>query len=84
MVNHVTEAQARSCGVANGTAQADMVKTPSDTADRDCHHRGIEGFVCGVRTRLFAATTDANFAEMFTLGQNKAVARGADVGYGVA
>src|SRR5580698_3350653 len=35
VVNHVTEAQGRSCGVANHTAQADMVKPAADTADKD-------------------------------------------------
>ncbi len=70
VVNHVTEAQARSCGVANGTAQADMVKTPSDTADKDAIIAGLKASFAEC-DKAFAATTDANFAEMFTLGQNK-------------
>jgi uncharacterized damage-inducible protein DinB len=70
VVNHVTEAQARSCGVANGTAPADMVKTPSDTADKDAIIAGLKASFAEC-DKAFAATTDANFTEMFTLGQGK-------------
>jgi DinB superfamily len=70
VVNHVTEAQARSCGVANGTAQADMVKTPSDTADKDTIIAGLKASFAEC-DKAFAATTDTNFTEMFTLGPNK-------------
>src|SRR5260370_24973812 len=70
VVNHVTEAQARSCGVANGTAPADMVKTPSDTADKDAIIAGLKASFAEC-DKAFAATTDANFTEMFTVGQGK-------------
>jgi hypothetical protein len=70
VVNHVTEAQARSCGVANHTAPADMVKTPADTADKDAILAGLKASFAEC-DKAFAATTDANFTEMFTLGQNK-------------
>jgi ethanolamine utilization microcompartment shell protein EutL len=70
VVNHVTEAQARSCGVANGTAQADMVKTPADTADKDAIIAGLKASFAEC-DKAFAATTDTNFTELFTLGQNK-------------
>ena len=70
VVNHVTEAQARSCGVANGTAPADMVKTPSDTADKDAIIAGLKVSFAEC-DKAFAATTDANFTEMFTVGQGK-------------
>ena len=70
VVNHVTEAQARSCGAANHTAPAEMVKTPSDTADKDAILAGLKASFAEC-DKAFATTTDANFAEMFTLGQNK-------------
>jgi hypothetical protein len=70
VVNHVTEAQARACGVANGTAPADMVKTPADTADKDAIIAGLNASFAEC-DKAFAATTDANFTEMFTLGQGK-------------
>jgi hypothetical protein len=70
VVNHVTEAQARSCGAANHTAPADMVKTPSDTADKDAILTGLKASFAEC-DKAFAATTDANFTEMFTLGQGK-------------
>jgi uncharacterized damage-inducible protein DinB len=70
VLNHVTEAQARSCGVANHTAPADMVKTPADTADKDAVIAGLKASFeeCD---KAFAATTDANFTEMFAVGQGK-------------
>ena len=70
VVNHVTEAQARSCGVANGTAPADMVKTPADTADKDTIIAGLKASFAEC-DKAFAGTTDANFLEMYTLGQGK-------------
>ncbi len=70
VVNHVTEAQARSCGTANHTAPADMVKTPSDTADKDEILAGLKASFAEC-DKAFAATTDANFIEMFTVGQGK-------------
>jgi hypothetical protein len=70
VVNHVTEAQARSCGVANGVAAADMVKTPADTADKDTIIAGLKASFAEC-DKAFAATTDANFTEMLTAGQGK-------------
>src|SRR5712671_7172723 len=70
VVNHVTEAQARSCGVANHTAPADMVKTPSDTADKDAILAGLKASFAEC-DKAFVATTDTTFTEMFTLGQGK-------------
>jgi uncharacterized damage-inducible protein DinB len=71
VVNHVTEAQARSCGAANHTAPENMVKVPSDTAaDKDEILAGLKASFAEC-DKAFAATTDANFTEMFTLGQNK-------------
>lgn len=70
VLNHVTEAQTRSCGVANHVAPADMAKPPSDTADKDAIIAGLKASFAEC-DKAFAATTDANFTEMLTLGQNK-------------
>ena len=83
VVNHMTEAQARSCGAANHTAPADMVKVPADTADKDAILAGLKASFAEC-DKAFAATTDANFTEMFTAGTEQAVARGTDVGNGFA
>ena len=69
VVNHITEAQARTCGAANHTAPANMVKVPSDTAEKDEILAGLKASFAEC-DKAFAATTDANFTEMFTLGQN--------------
>jgi DinB superfamily len=70
VVNHVTEAQTRSCGTANHVAPADMVKPPSDTADKDAIIAGLKASFAEC-DKAFAATTDANFTEMYTAGQGK-------------
>jgi hypothetical protein len=70
VVNHVTEAQTRSCGVANHVAPADMAKPPSDTADKDAIIAGLKASFAEC-DKAFAATTDANFTEMYTVGQGK-------------
>ena len=70
VLNHVTEAQTRSCGVANHVAPADMVKPPSDTADKDAIIAGLKASFAEC-DKAFAATTDANFTEMLAVGQNK-------------
>ena len=70
VVNHVTEAQMRSCGVANGVAPSAIAKPPADTADKDAIIAGLKASFAEC-DKAFAATTDANFTEMFTLGQGK-------------
>jgi hypothetical protein len=69
VVNHITEAQARTCGAANHTAPANMVKVPSDTAEKDEILAGLKASFAEC-DKAFATTTDANFTEMLTLGQN--------------
>jgi len=70
VVNHVTEAQARLCGIANHTAPADMVKVPADTADKDAIIAGLKASFAEC-DKAFAGTTDENFMEMYPLGQGK-------------
>src|ERR1700712_646681 len=70
VVNHITEAQLRSCGVANGKAMADIGKPPSDTADKATIVAGLKASFdeCD---KAYAGVTDANATEMLTLGQQK-------------
>lgn len=70
VVNHITEAQLRSCGVANGKAMADIGKPPADTADKATIVAGLKASFdeCD---KAYAAVTDANATEMLTLGQGK-------------
>lgn len=70
VVNHITEAQLRSCGVANGKAVADIGKPPSDTADKATIVAGLKASFdeCD---KAYAGVTDANAVEMLTVGQGK-------------
>lgn len=70
VVNHVTEAQNRSCGVVNGKAMADIVKPPADTADKDAIIAGLKASFAEC-DKAYGSTTDANFTETFTMGPAK-------------
>jgi hypothetical protein len=68
VINHITEAQFRSCGILNGTK--DIAKPPSDTADKATIVAALKASFdeCD---KAYAGLTDANVTEMMTLGQNK-------------
>lgn len=68
VVNHITEAQFRSCGVANGNK--DIAKPPSDTADKATILAALQASFAEC-DKAYAALTDANVSEMLSLGQNK-------------
>jgi hypothetical protein len=70
VLNHVTEAQVRSCGAANQTPVDQQAKTPADTADKATIVAALKASFdqCD---KAYAATTDANFAEMYTVGPAK-------------
>jgi DinB superfamily len=68
VLNHVTEAQFRSCGVANGVK--DFAKPPADTADKAAIVEALNASFAEC-DKAFAALTDANVLEMFSLGQAK-------------
>ncbi len=70
VVNHVTEAQFRSCGIANGQALKDIAKPPSDTADKAAVIAGLNASFAEC-DKAYAALTDANLAEMFSMGPAK-------------
>jgi methyl coenzyme M reductase alpha subunit len=68
VVNHITEAQVRSCGTANGTK--DRAKVPEETADKAAIVDALKASFAEC-DKAFAALTDANITEMFTLGPAK-------------
>ncbi|MGF7178675.1 DinB family protein [Tunturiibacter psychrotolerans] len=64
VVNHVTEAQLRTCGAVNRTAPNDLAKVPSDTADKAAIIDGLKASFAEC-DKAFASVTDANLADMF-------------------
>ena len=65
VVNHITEAQLRSCGAADGTT--DLPKVPADTADKAAIVAALQASFAEC-DKAFAALTDANIADMFSVG----------------
>lgn len=70
VVNHVTEAQFRACGSMNGVAAADITKPPADTAEKAVIVDALKASFAEC-DKAYAALTDANLAEMITVGQVK-------------
>lgn len=67
VVNHVTEAQARSCGAALGVAPDSMVKVPADTADKATIVEALKASTAEC-DKAFAALTDTSLTEILTVG----------------
>lgn len=65
VVNHITEAQFRTCGTINGLKE--IPKPPSDTADKDTVIAGLKASYdeCD---KAYGSVTNANLADMFTFG----------------
>ena len=70
VLNHVTEAQANSCGAANGTPVDARVKAPAETADKATIIAALNASFAEC-DKAFAALTDANALEMVDLGRGK-------------
>lgn len=68
VVNHITEAQSRSCGFANGVR--DIAKPPADTADKATIVEALKASFAEC-DKAYAALTDANMTEMLTAGPGK-------------
>ncbi len=68
VVNHITEAQLRSCGTMNATPQLPTV--PPETADKATIVDALKASFAEC-DKAFVALTDANLAEMVTMGQGK-------------
>ena len=59
VVNHITEAQGRSCGAANGTPASAMTAVPPETAEKAAIVQALQASFAACDT-AFAALTDAN------------------------
>jgi hypothetical protein len=70
VVNHISEAQLRSCGAVNGTAADALAKVPAETADKATVIAALNASFAEC-DKAFASLTDANIADMVTLGQGK-------------
>lgn len=64
VVNHVTEAQLRTCGAVNRTAANDLPKVPAETADKAAIIDALKASFAEC-DKAFASVTDANLADMF-------------------
>jgi hypothetical protein len=65
VLNHVTEAQFRSCGAVNGTK--DPAKPPADTADKGAIVEALKASFAEC-DKAFATITDTNLADMLPAG----------------
>lgn len=69
VVNHVTEAQLRSCGAVNG-AGGSAPSVPPETANKAAIVQALQSAFAACDT-AFASVTDANATDMLALGQGK-------------
>ena len=70
VVNHVTEAQLRTCGAVNRTAPNDLAKVPADTADKAAIIDGLKASFAEC-DKAYASATDAMLGQMFDAGKSK-------------
>ena len=83
VLNHVSEAQLRTCGAANHTAAGDLAKVPEETAGKDAVVTALKASFAEC-DKAFAALTDANMTEALSMGQASRSRIGGNVGYRVA
>ena len=62
VVNHVSEAQLRSCGAVNGTK--DLARVPAETADKAAVVEALKASYAEC-DKAFATLSDANFTDLF-------------------
>lgn len=67
VVNHVTEAQSRSCGTLNETAPASRPQAPPETADKATIVAALQASFAEC-DKAFAALTEPNMLQTFTVG----------------
>ena len=67
VVNHVTEAQLRSCGTVNETAPAARATVPPETADKATIVAALQASFAEC-DKMFAGLTDANLLQTYTAG----------------
>ncbi len=64
VVNHITEAQTRSCGAANRTSADAMAKAPAETASKEAIVAALKASFTEC-DKAYGALTDANLTESF-------------------
>ncbi len=69
VVNHVTEAQMHICGASNGATSSDA-KVPAETADKAAIVEALKASFAEC-DKAYAGLTDANMAELLSLGPAK-------------
>jgi hypothetical protein len=69
ILNHVTEAQLRSCGALNGTAPDALPKVPPETADKSAIVSALQASFAEC-DKAYAALTSASLMESVSVGQN--------------
>ena len=69
VVNHVSEAQLRSCGAVNGTAPASLYKMPPETADKATIIAALHASFAEC-DKAYASLTEANMLQTYTVGPN--------------
>ena len=70
ILTHVIEAQVSSCGAVNGTAAADLPKTPAETASKAEIVAALKASFDAC-DKAYASITDANATELLTAGKAK-------------
>ncbi len=68
VLNHISEAQLHSCGAANGTTT--LATVPPETADKAAIVTALNASFAEC-DKAFASLTDANLADMFSVGDRK-------------
>ncbi len=68
VVNHISEAQLHSCGAATGNAS--LPKVPEETADKAAIVEALKASFAEC-DKAYAGLTDANLAELLTIGPAK-------------
>jgi hypothetical protein len=70
ILTHVIEAQVRSCGIVNGTPQAEMLKTPAETAPKAEIVTALKASFDAC-DKAYASITDANALDLLSAGPVK-------------
>jgi hypothetical protein len=68
ILNHVSEAQLRSCGALNGTAPDALAKVPPETADKAAIVAALQASFAEC-DKAYGALTSANLLENVSMGQ---------------
>lgn len=70
VVNHITEAQTRSCSAATGTAGSALPPVPAETVEKAAILQALQASF-NECDKAFAALTDGNLADMLAAGPAK-------------